>query len=72
MQTPTLSPFNDDEFEILTFKEVCDLLKIKPSRLYYLTSANKIPFYKLDGSLRFVKQEVLEWFKRFRKRKGGA
>ena len=71
MHTPPPSPWNRDDVVILT-EEVCDLLKFKRSRVYYLTSTERVRIIKIDGSLRFVKQEVLEWFKSLRKGKGSA
>jgi excisionase family DNA binding protein len=66
IQTPE-PPESDDQFVVLNFQEVCQLLRVKPSRLYYLTSTKGIPCYKVGGSLRFERSEVLHWFKRHRK-----
>ena len=46
---------------ILTVKEVADLLKIKASTVYAWAEQRKIPSYKLNGSLRFHKEDIVEW-----------
>ena len=62
---------HDGEFIVLNFEEVCELLRMKPSQLYYLTSTKEIPCYKVGGSLRFEKSEVLHWFKKHRQKPRG-
>jgi predicted DNA-binding transcriptional regulator AlpA len=37
---------------LLTLKQTCELLQLKPSRLYYLTSTKQIPFIKIGSTLR--------------------
>ena len=51
------------EDAILTGREVCELLKIKQSYLYWLTSNSKIPHIKLHGHLRFRKSAILGWLR---------
>ena len=54
----------EDEFErLLTAPEICELLQIKRSYLYALTSAQKIPFIKIQGSLRFRRSAINEWLR---------
>ncbi|HEV8328646.1 MAG TPA: helix-turn-helix domain-containing protein [Nitrospiraceae bacterium] len=71
MQTTSLS-VSDTPAVVLTLEEACQLLKLKPSRLYYLTSMRLIPFYKVGGSLRFEQGELLRWFERHRHEPGGT
>jgi len=53
---------NAIEKEILSFKEVLELLGISKSSLYKLTSSNKIPFLKpTNGKLYFKREQVLLW-----------
>ncbi len=47
--------------EILTVKEVAELLKIKISTVYAWAEQRKIPCYRLNGSLRFHKQDLTRW-----------
>ena len=52
-----------DEDALLTGKEVCELLKIKQSYLYWLTSESKIPHIKIHGHLRFRRSAIREWIR---------
>ena len=44
--------------EILTIREVADLLKINEKTAYKLASAGKIPGFKVGGSWRFDRQDI--------------
>jgi excisionase family DNA binding protein len=46
---------------LLTLKQTCELLQLKPSRLYYLTSTKQIPFVKIGSTLRFDRDEITAW-----------
>ena len=57
--------------EILTISEVADLLKMKVSQVYSMTSARgrarmsaPIPILRLNGNIRFRRQDILEWLDR--------
>lgn len=50
--------------EILTIREVADLLKINEKTAYKLASAGKIPGFKVGGSWRFERQEITRWIRR--------
>ena len=50
--------------EILTIREVADLLKINEKTAYRLAAAGKIPGFKVGGSWRFDRQEIANWIKR--------
>lgn len=50
--------------EILTIREVAELLKINEKTAYKLASAGKIPGFKVGGSWRFQRQEIASWIKR--------
>lgn len=50
--------------EILTIREVADLLKINEKTAYKLASAGKIPGFKVGGSWRFERREIANWIKR--------
>lgn len=47
--------------KLLDVPEVCELLKIKRSHLYSLTSRQVIPHVKIHGLLRFRLSAILEW-----------
>ena len=55
--------YHSSEDALLTGKEVCELLRIKQSYLYWLTSNSKIPHIKLHGHLRFRKSAIEEWIR---------
>ena len=58
----------DDGF--LDPDEACELLRIKKSRLYYLTHTNQIPHRKIGRSLRFLKPELVAFMDRDKRRTG--
>lgn len=50
--------------EILTIRQVAELLKINEKTAYKLASAGKLPGFKVGGSWRFDRQEIANWIKR--------
>ncbi len=48
---------------LITIEELSDLLKVKKSTLYSWVHYGTIPFYKLNGLLRFEMDEIMEWVK---------
>ncbi len=62
--------------EILTIREVAELLKINEKTAYRLAAEGEIPGFKVGGSWRFERQEIALWIKRKvaeqRGGKGGA
>jgi excisionase family DNA binding protein len=59
--------------EVLTIRELADLLKINEKTAYKLAAGGKIPGFKVGGSWRFERQEIADWIKRKveEQRKGG-
>jgi excisionase family DNA binding protein len=53
----------------LTVKDLSDYLKIKPSTLYSWANQGKIPRYKVNGLLRFKKEEIDFWIASLRDQK---
>ncbi len=54
-------PMND---EILTIREVSELLKINEKTAYKLAAEGKIPGFKVGGSWRFTRDEIDRWIER--------
>lgn len=50
--------------EILTIREVSELLKINEKTTYRLAAEGKLPGFKVGGSWRFERQEISNWIKR--------
>lgn len=50
--------------EILTIREVAELLKINEKTVYKLAAGGKIPGFKVGGSWRFGRKEIADWIKR--------
>jgi excisionase family DNA binding protein len=48
---------------ILTTKELSEILKIKPKTLYQWAALGQIPCFKLNGAVRFNLDDVLQWVK---------
>ncbi len=53
--------------QILTVKEVAEMLKIKPSTVYGWAEQGIIPYFKIKGVLRFDESDILNWLKKFKK-----
>ena len=47
--------------EILTLKEVAKYLKLAEKTAYQLTADNKLPGFKVGGSWRFKREDILQW-----------
>ncbi|XOV77464.1 MAG: helix-turn-helix domain-containing protein [Aestuariibacter sp.] len=50
--------------EILTLKEVADYLKLAEKTAYRLASEGKLPGFKVGGSWRFKREDVLMWIEK--------
>jgi excisionase family DNA binding protein len=50
---------SDDE--ILTIKELCDLLRIHPATVYKLTRRGQIPGFRVGADWRFRKDAIMRW-----------
>ena len=48
---------------LLTVQEVCELLNVRKTYVYWLTHRKKIPHIKLQGHLRFRQSAIDEWIK---------
>ena len=46
---------------LLTIQEVCELLNVRKTYVYWLTHRKKIPHIKLQGHLRFRQSAIDEW-----------
>jgi excisionase family DNA binding protein len=47
--------------EVLTVKEICDLLRVHPSTIYKLIRDDKIPSFQVGAEWRFRKDVILRW-----------
>ena len=54
-----LSSMADDD--ILTLKEICDLLRVHPSTVYKLVREGRIPSFRIGSEWRFRKDVILRW-----------
>jgi excisionase family DNA binding protein len=48
-----------DDHEILTMKEICDLLKVHPSTIYKLVKQGEIPAFRIGSEWRFRRDTML-------------
>ena len=48
---------------LLTVQEVCELLQVKNTYIYWLTHQKKIPHIKMQGHLRFRQSAIDEWLR---------
>jgi len=49
------------DYEILTVKEICELLRVHPTTVYKLTREGKIPSFRIGSDWRFRKDLILRW-----------
>ncbi len=49
--------------KLITIKELSEYLKVKQVTLYSWACSGRIPSYKLNGVLRFDRDEIEEWVK---------
>ena len=46
---------------LLTVQEICELLRVRKSYVYWLTYQKKIPHIKMQGHLRFRQSAIGKW-----------
>jgi excisionase family DNA binding protein len=47
--------------ELLTLKEVCELLQVTQTTVYKLIKAGKIPAFRIGSDWRFRKDLIVRW-----------
>jgi len=52
--------------ELLTIKDVAELLKVSQSSVRRLQQGRHLPFIKVGGSIRFAKTDIFEYLKKGR------
>jgi excisionase family DNA binding protein len=50
-----------DDQEVLTVKEVCELLRVHPSTVYKLVRQGKLPSFRVGSEWRFRKDSIRRW-----------
>lgn len=48
---------------LLTIQEICELLKVPKTYIYWLTHRKKIPYIKMQGHLRFRESAIDKWLR---------
>ena len=46
---------------LLTVQEVCELLQVRKTYIYWLTHQKRIPHIKMQGHLRFRQSAIDDW-----------
>lgn len=49
--------------QFLTIKQVAEIIQVHPQTVYYWTYMKRIPFVKLNGTIRIPRGEFEEWVK---------
>lgn len=49
------------DHEVLTVKEVSELLKIHESTIYKMAKEGRIPAFRLASEWRFLKDQIVHW-----------
>ena len=52
---------------ILNAKELSERIKVRPVTLYAWSEAEKIPSLKINGAVRFVWEDIVEWMQKGQK-----
>jgi excisionase family DNA binding protein len=50
-----------DDRDILTVREICELLQVHPSTIYKLIRQGKIPSFRIGRDWRFRKDVIMRW-----------
>ena len=70
MKTPVIPTQNGHEqnptIELLTIKDVAELLKVSQTSVRRLQQGRHLPFFKVGGSVRFAKIDIFEYLKKER------
>jgi excisionase family DNA binding protein len=53
--------------KLIDIKEVAEILHVKPSTLYQWAELGQIPCFKINGSLRFDIEDIMNWIKSCKK-----
>jgi excisionase family DNA binding protein len=56
----------DPSIELLTRDDLANMLKISRASVYRLVERRQIPFFKVGGSIRFAKNDVLTFLRKGR------
>ena len=54
------------EIDLLTVQEVAELLKVSPTTVRRLQSDRRLPFIKVGGSVRFAKNDIVDFVRKMR------
>lgn len=57
--------------EILTVREVAEYLKVTERTIYRLATEGQIPSFKVGGSWRFQRSDLIQWMNEQAKGHGG-
>jgi len=57
---------HNSDIELLTIKDVSDLLKVSQVSVRRLQQGRHLPFLKIGGSVRFSKKDIVEYLKKVR------
>lgn len=47
--------------QLLTAKDVAEVLQVKTATIYQLKARHEIPFVKIGGAVRFDAEQIKEW-----------
>lgn len=50
--------------QLLTAKELANLLAVSPKTIYSYVSRNMIPYFKIEANVRFRARDISEWLRR--------
>src|ERR1700737_4126385 len=51
----------ESQHEVLTVKEICDLLQVHQSTIYKMVRQGKIPSFRIGSDWRFRRDRIMRW-----------
>jgi excisionase family DNA binding protein len=49
------------DHEILTVKDICEILRVNQSTIYKLVREGRIPGFRIGSDWRFLKEGIVRW-----------
>ena len=52
---------DDSDHDVMTMKEICDLLRVHPATIYRLLRNGELPAFRIGSEWRFRTDMILRW-----------
>ncbi len=65
LEIDNMGTYSVPSMKILTCRQVAEMLQAKPSTIYAWAEQGRIPSIKVNGLLRFIEAEILDWLRTY-------